>query len=98
MRLRLVKEPFDHPDDLFESKHDAFRSLLYLEREECRLVSRNLKQLRFDSLEKALAELPVDKTKARPISLRSGGCGISSVTMCQRLARLRTRRRVCEAA
>ena len=59
MRLRLVKEPFDHPDYLFELKHDGFRTLVYLEHGECRLVSRNLKQLRFDSLKKALAKLKV---------------------------------------
>jgi hypothetical protein len=32
MRLRLVKEPFDHLDYLFEIKHDGFRALVYLER------------------------------------------------------------------
>jgi hypothetical protein len=29
MRLRLVKKPFDHPDYLFELKHDGFRTLVY---------------------------------------------------------------------
>ena len=24
MRLRLVREPFDHPDYIFELKHDGF--------------------------------------------------------------------------
>jgi len=59
MRLRLVKEPFDDPDYIFELKHDGFRAIVYIENGECRIVSRNLKKLRFDSLEKALAELPV---------------------------------------
>jgi hypothetical protein len=27
MRLRLVKEPFDHPDYIFELKHDGFRAV-----------------------------------------------------------------------
>ena len=27
MRLRLVREPFDHPDYIFELKHDGFRAL-----------------------------------------------------------------------
>jgi hypothetical protein len=27
MRLRLVREPFDHPDRIFELKHDGFRAL-----------------------------------------------------------------------
>jgi hypothetical protein len=26
MRLRLVKEPFDDPDYIFELKHDGFRA------------------------------------------------------------------------
>ena len=30
MRLRQVKEPFDHPDYIFELKHDGFRALVYL--------------------------------------------------------------------
>jgi|SRR6516162_4903004 hypothetical protein len=32
MRLRLMKEPVDHPDYLFEIKHGGFRALVYLER------------------------------------------------------------------
>lgn len=59
MRLRLVKEPFDHPDYLFELKHDGFRAIAYLQNGECKLVSRNLKNLRFESLKRALAKLPV---------------------------------------
>jgi bifunctional non-homologous end joining protein LigD len=45
MRLRLVKEPFDNSDYIFELKHDGFRALAYLDAGECRLVSRNLKSL-----------------------------------------------------
>ena len=59
MRLRLIKQAFDDPEYLFELKHDGFRALVYLQDGECRLVSRNLKNLRFDSLKKSLAELPV---------------------------------------
>jgi bifunctional non-homologous end joining protein LigD len=59
MRLRLVKEPFDNPEYLFELKHDGFRALVYLENGGGKLVSRNLKNLRFDSLKAALARLPV---------------------------------------
>jgi hypothetical protein len=29
MRLRLVKEPFDHPDYIFELKMDGFRAIAY---------------------------------------------------------------------
>ena len=59
MRLRLVKESFDNPDYIFELKHDGFRALAYIENGECRLVSRNLKSLRFESLRAALGKLPV---------------------------------------
>lgn len=59
MRLRLVKEPFDHPDYIFELKHDGFRALVYLQNHECNLISRNLKNLRFASLKAALEALPV---------------------------------------
>jgi hypothetical protein len=31
MRLRRVKEPFDHPDYIFELKHDGFRAVAYLQ-------------------------------------------------------------------
>jgi bifunctional non-homologous end joining protein LigD len=59
MRLRLVKEPFDHPDYLYELKHDGFRAVVYIEHGECKLVSRNMKLLRFDSLRESHAKLPV---------------------------------------
>ena len=59
MRLRLVKEPFDNPDYIFELKHDGFWALAYIENGECRLVSRNLRSLRFESVGAALGKLPV---------------------------------------
>jgi bifunctional non-homologous end joining protein LigD len=59
MRLRLIKEPFDNPDYIFELKHDGFRSVVYLQNGECKLISRNLKSLRFESLKTALGKLPV---------------------------------------
>jgi hypothetical protein len=40
MRLRLVKEPFDNPDYLFELRHDGFRAIDYLQNGECKLISR----------------------------------------------------------
>jgi hypothetical protein len=49
MRLRLIKEPFDHPDYVFELKHDGFRAVAYIDDGECRLDSRNLRSLPFKS-------------------------------------------------
>jgi bifunctional non-homologous end joining protein LigD len=59
MRLRLVKEPFDNPDYLFELKHDGFRAVVYLQNGECKLISRNQKNPRFEPLKAALATLPL---------------------------------------
>jgi bifunctional non-homologous end joining protein LigD len=41
MRLLRIPDPFDHPDFLYEVKHDGFRALAYVERGDCQLVSRN---------------------------------------------------------
>jgi hypothetical protein len=41
MRLRLVREPFDHPDYIFELKHDGFRAIAYLQNGESKLVSQS---------------------------------------------------------
>jgi bifunctional non-homologous end joining protein LigD len=59
MRLRRFSKPFDDPDYIFELKHDGFRVLAYVDSGECRLVSRNLKNLKFESLRAALTKLPV---------------------------------------
>jgi bifunctional non-homologous end joining protein LigD len=59
MRLRLVAKPFDHPDYIFELKHDGFRALTYIQNGECKLISRNQNSLRFNSLRTILAKLPV---------------------------------------
>jgi bifunctional non-homologous end joining protein LigD len=40
MPLVRVPEPFDHPDWLFELKHDGFRALAEVEGQTCRLISR----------------------------------------------------------
>src|SRR5262245_18621410 len=40
MPLVRLPEPFDHPDWLFELKHDGFRALAYVDGHHCRLVSR----------------------------------------------------------
>ena len=60
MRLRLVREPFDHPDYIFELKHDGFRAVAYLQNGECKLVSRNQRNLGFEALKRSLAKLPVE--------------------------------------
>jgi bifunctional non-homologous end joining protein LigD len=39
-KLTLVRQPFDHPDFLFELKHDGFRALAYISNGHCELVSR----------------------------------------------------------
>jgi bifunctional non-homologous end joining protein LigD len=59
MRLRLIDKAFNDADYIFELKHDGFRAITYIEKGECTHVSRNLKHLRFGSLEKTLAKLPL---------------------------------------
>jgi len=75
MRLRRIPKPFDDPDYVFELKHDGFRAIAYIEKGSCRLVSRNLKNLPFDSLNKALGGLPVQSAilDGEVICLDSGG-------------------------
>ena len=41
MPLVRQREPFSHPDWLFEIKHDGFRALAYVENGTARLLSRN---------------------------------------------------------
>jgi hypothetical protein len=41
MPLLRLPEPFDHPDWLFEVKHDGFRALAHVDGHHCTLVSRN---------------------------------------------------------
>jgi ATP-dependent DNA ligase len=40
-KLTIKREPFDHPNWLYELKYDGFRSLVYFENGTVRLVSRN---------------------------------------------------------
>jgi len=57
MRLRLVREPFDHPDYIFELKHDGFRAIAYLQNGESKLVSRNQRNLGFERTPSLTARL-----------------------------------------
>jgi bifunctional non-homologous end joining protein LigD len=59
MRVRRIPQPFDDPEYVFELKHDGFRAVAYVEDGQSWLVSRNLKNLKFESLKKALSGLPV---------------------------------------
>jgi ATP-dependent DNA ligase len=40
MPLVRLADPFDHPDWLFELKHDGFRALAHVTGHRCQLVSR----------------------------------------------------------
>ena len=58
MRLSRIAAAFDHPDFLFELKHDGFRCLAYISENRCELVSRKKNHYKsFDSLKTALANL-----------------------------------------
>jgi bifunctional non-homologous end joining protein LigD len=50
------KEPFDHPDWLFDVKYDGFRAISYIQRGRCNLVSRRGNVFaRFDALGEQVA-------------------------------------------
>ncbi len=59
-KLTLVRQPFDHPDFLFELKHDGFRALAYISEGKCELISRNRNSYKsFPELRHNLAALKV---------------------------------------
>ena len=41
LSLTRLRIPFDHPDWVFELKHDSFRGVAYISAGKCKLVSRN---------------------------------------------------------
>jgi len=56
MPLAKAREPFDHPDWLFELKYDGFRALAYVDGGGAKLVSRrNLEYRRFEDLASQLS-------------------------------------------
>jgi bifunctional non-homologous end joining protein LigD len=58
MTLTRIVAPFDHPDFVYELKHDGFRCLAYISESRCDLVSRRKYSYKsFDSLKTALAKL-----------------------------------------
>jgi bifunctional non-homologous end joining protein LigD len=59
-QLTLVRQPFDHPDFLFELKHDGFRALAYISEGQCELISRRRNSYKsFRELRSHLAGLKV---------------------------------------
>ena len=59
-QLSLVRQPFDHPDFLFELKHDGFRALAHIWDGQCELVSRKRNAYKsFQNLRDNLAKLKV---------------------------------------
>ena len=59
-QLSLVREPFDHPDFLFELKHDGFRALAHIWDGNCELISRKRNAYKsFQDLRDNLAKLKV---------------------------------------
>jgi bifunctional non-homologous end joining protein LigD len=59
-QLSLVRQPFDHPDFLFELKHDGFRALAHIWEGKCELVSRRRNTYKsFQELKDNLTKLKV---------------------------------------
>ena len=60
LTLTRLRQPFDHPDWIFELKHDGFRAVAYISDDSCRLVSRqNNVFKKFNGLTQSLSNLPV---------------------------------------
>ena len=68
MPLGRARDPFSHPDWLFEVKWDGFRSLVRIEHGACKLMSRNGNQFKsFSVLNESIAAVAgptVSKTKS----------------------------------
>jgi bifunctional non-homologous end joining protein LigD len=63
MMLSRLREPFDHPDWIFELKHDGFRCLAYIADGTCQLISRRRNTYKsFARLKDSLAGLRVKNT------------------------------------
>src|SRR5713226_5671922 len=59
MRLAIRREPFDHPDFIYEVKYDGFRALAHIEAGSRSLVSRKAHVYKsFPDLCASLAQLP----------------------------------------
>jgi bifunctional non-homologous end joining protein LigD len=59
-QLTLVRQPFDHPDYLFELKQDGFRALAYISDGQCELISRRRSAYKsFQPLRDSLGKLKV---------------------------------------
>jgi bifunctional non-homologous end joining protein LigD len=77
MPVGRARDPFSHPEWLFEVKWDGFRALAYVHRGECRLIPRNGNQFKsFPSLAESLpAEIGARSAVldgAAPRNLKSG--------------------------
>ena len=60
LKLTRRQKPFDHPEWLFELKHDGFRAVAYISDGQCLLISRRDNTYKsFNDLRESLAGLPV---------------------------------------
>jgi bifunctional non-homologous end joining protein LigD len=92
MVLSLIPEPFDHPDWIFELKHDGFRAIAYLQNGVCQLVSRRRNEYRsFKRLQTELARtLKVDDAilDGEIVCLDQGGRSMFNELLFRRVALL----------
>ena len=66
--LTSLKEPIGHPNWIYELKHDGFRGILYVDREQAWLVSRKGKKFRqFDPLLKQVLRSLKENFHAMPM-------------------------------
>ena len=66
--------------DLSGVKHHGFRAIAYIEKRKCHLVSRNLNQFKFQTLQEALSTLPVKNAILDGEAVCLDDCGVSQFT------------------
>jgi ATP-dependent DNA ligase len=87
-KLTLVRQPFDHPDFLFELKHDGFRTLAYISDGHCELISRRRNSYKsFAELRTHLAGLKV-KNAVIDGSLHLNGLDLRQLPLTERKGKL----------
>jgi bifunctional non-homologous end joining protein LigD len=79
-QLTPVRQPLDHPDFLFELKHDGFRALAHVWDGQCELVSRKRNAYKsFEELRDNLAKLKVKNAVIDGELVRLGSEGRSTL-------------------
>ena len=86
LKLTRRREPFDHPEWIFELKHNGLRSVAYISQGACQLVPRRYHALQISGVSEALGKLPVREAilDGELVRLDDDGGGIFNQLMFRR--------------